>query len=222
MTYRISKTVLERCDLGDFAARAAAHAVAMKDWRAHMALVKNDEDKDVPAIERHMPFPRPIEHELVEAAVNERDEMDYKVVDDGPTPDQVLQEKKSQLLLAIAHAETAALETIVPAGKRRLLNMQHNDIRAADMERAAKIVEGRGKMAKAVTAVGLISAPDLEAEVAKARPAEETEQLDRHAEREKKFAAIHRAAAQAAHDVEELTPDNIDSWKAPDFKESKE
>lgn len=187
-----------------------------------MARVAEDEAKDVPAIDRHMPFPRPLDHELVEAAVNENDEMDFKIVDDGPTPDQVLREKKSQLLLAIARAENEALEAIVPAGKRRLLNMRHNEIRAADAERATKIVDGRGKMAKAASAVGLISAPDLEAEVAKVRPAEETEQLDRYAEREKKFAGIHRAAAQAAHDVEELTIDNVDDWKAPDFKESKE
>lgn len=221
MTYRISKIVLERCALGDFAARAATHAVAMKEWRAHMARVKEDEANGVTGIEKHMGHPRPMEHELVEAAVNENDEMDYEIVDDGPTPDQVLRGRKDDLLAEVARAEHAALETIAPAGKRRLLNIRHDDIRTADRGRALKILQNRSKLSKAATAVGLLDPIDIDAEVAKMRPAEETELLEQISIREQRFAVVQRLAAQASHDIEDLTIDSINDWKMPDFKEIK-
>lgn len=238
MTYRISKTILDGQNLGDFPARAAAHAVEMRDWRAHMARVAEDEKNGVVGIERHIPYKQPIEHPLVDAAVNENCEMDYELVDDGPTADQVLRAKKDHLLSAISAAEQQAFSEIIPFGRRRLLNLRDGDIAAVEQDRSNRITREHNEkrdawMARQIKRTTLINkilntvfdpkdpdpgVLDVTAEVEKQRAPEDAKHLEEQAERNKKIGAIQRMVAQAQNDVEDLTADNIDDWQAPDFK----
>jgi hypothetical protein len=220
VTYRISKTVLDRQNLGDFAARAATFAVEMKNWRAHMARVKVDEEAGVTGIDKYMPHPRPREHELVEAAVNENDEMDYELVDDTPPPEMILRAHKDQLLLAVSHAERDAIGAVIPPGRHRLFNLRENDIRQADSDRISRLVAKRRGIVKSLTdAAGISDAgAELAAELKRSRPAQDTQHLEDQEQRRAKVDAIERAAAQAHNDIEDLTVDNIDGWKTPDFK----
>lgn len=238
MTYRISKTALDRCRLGDFAARSAAHAVAMKEWRAHMGRVADDEKNGVTGIEKHMPHPRPLEHELVEAAVNENDEMDYELVDDGPTPEQILRAQKDNLLGMVSVAEREAIVAVVAPGRQRLFNLRENDIRASDAVRLQEIAarksqrwnewsDGQGKKSalKKIGEVLRIVQPepfpddiDVHVETAKTRDPEDAMHLEEQNTRREKMEAIARAAAQVQHDIEDLTAETIGDWKVPDFK----
>lgn len=222
MTYRISKTVLDRHQIVDFAARAAAHAVALKEWRAHMAKVKEDESRAVPAIDRHMAYPQPRDHELVEAAVNENDEMDYELVDDGPTPEQTLRARKNILLNLVAGIELAAISEILPPGRARLYAMRDNAIVESDNKVAAELYSQRqneGILKTLKSKVGLGDEPvDIPAEIRRRRTADDSKHLEEQQQRRARIQKVHEAAAQVLHDIEDLTADNIDDWKAPDFK----
>lgn len=119
-----------------------------------------------------------------------------------------------------------------------MLNMREDDIARADAEkltslghaRAQKWNDWMGRQSKksALTKIGetlrLVepeSAPadiDIHAEVAKTRDPEDTKHLEEQKARREKIQAIARAAAQAQHDVEDLTAETIGDWKVPDFK----
>jgi hypothetical protein len=213
MTYRVLKSQIQ----ADFEVAVAAHALEMRNWRAHMASVRADEGKpDLPAIERHVAYPRPSAHPLVEAAVNENDVADYEVVNDDPTPMQVLQSKKNDLLRAVSAAEAAAIAAIVPLGKRRALNLRENDIREADAKLSAELSK-QGVIRTIAKATGLSATVDVGAEIDRRRAPEDTKHLLEQVERRRRINETERAAAQAHHDIEDLTLETIDSWQLPDF-----
>lgn len=219
MTQQIMKSQIT--GFPDFAGAAAAHAVEMRDWRAHMERVRADEAAGITGIEKHHPLKRPIAHPLVEAAVNERDEADFEIGDDGPTEDQILAARKYELLLQVTRLEQEALAAVVPIGKRRLFNFRETDIRSADSELAQQLHSGDGGILNAIASkVGLVRkmSPDkVAAAVEEARPQEDTEHLEQQAARRARTEVIVRAAAQAMHDIEDLTTDTIGAWVAPDF-----
>ncbi len=238
MTYRISKTVLERQKLGDFAARAATHAIEMKEWRAHMARVAEDDKNGVTGIEKHMAHPRPIAHPLIDAAVNEKDELDYEIIDDGPTAEQILRAQKDHLLGVVQTLEQDAIRQIAPHGRMRMLNFREADILKSDTDRFSEFVEkkqkawdgwaerqsNKGFLKKAGDAIGITKAEapppeiDVHAEVTKTRSPEDVKHLEEQAERRARIESVIRAGAQAQHDIEDLTAETIGDWKAPDFK----
>ena len=88
-------------------------------------------------------------------------------------------------------------------------------------------LKGRGGTDKNLTRKYLVSGTadeadkaDMTAAVAAAleqRPAEDTRHLAEQQERRDRIRAIEEIAAQAMHDIEDLTVDTIGSWKAPDF-----
>lgn len=154
MTAKILKSKI--AGIHDFPATVAAHAVEMRDWRAHMARVKEDETNGVVGIDKHMPHPRPSSHPIVESAVNENNEADFEIVDDGPTPEMVLSAKKTTLMIAVDQAEQRAIAATSPFGKRRLFNIRESKIRAADVEiikathlKNAEIAAGNARIADA-------------------------------------------------------------------------
>lgn len=205
MTARILKSSL--AGFADFAATAATHAVEMKNWRAHMARVQQDEAAGVTGIDRHWPHPRPSAHPLVEAAVNENDEMDFEIVDDGPTPDQVLRARKNELLGEVYRLEQIAIAAIVPPGKRRFLNLRESEIVSDHAERLR--THNDGILKAAASAMGLRKEPEMsEADAA---------YLNEQMQRRQKIAAVEAAAAQAMHDIEDLTAETIGAWQIPDF-----
>ncbi|CAN7372735.1 hypothetical protein LJR220_003322 [Bradyrhizobium sp. LjRoot220] len=220
MTYKISKTILDRQNLGDFAARAATFAVEMKRWREHMARVAKDEAGNVPVIDRHMPYPRPREHELVEAAVNENDEMAYELVDDGPKPEEILATKKQELAAVVFQMERAAAQAILPEGKRRLQGMRYNDIKGRDAVVAAEVVGEPSLLKNMAAAVGLkkrLTGDDIKNEIESRRPADDTSFLQDYEIRLKRIAAIERRTAEIHDAIEDLTLDNVDAYQIPDF-----
>jgi hypothetical protein len=213
MTFRIVKSQT----FPGFEVAVAAHALEMRNWRAHMARVEVDEKNNVAPIDRHVAHPRPGAHPLVEAAVNEHDIADYEVVDDGPTPAQILEAKKTDLYVAVSRAEQAAIDAIMPRRRHRLFVLREAAIRQADQAVIQELTKKRGMLASAAAAVGLTKAVDLSVDVERRRPADDTKFIGEQVARQRKIDAIHRAAAQAHNDIEDLTLETIDAWKMPPF-----
>lgn len=134
MTYRI---LASRVKGTDFEAKVAAHAADMTAWRTHMRNVEKS-----PGI--YQAYPSPAPENFVVAAVSSADGetfvSDFEIVDDGPTPEQVLRGKQDSLLSLIRQLEGAAAHAIMPVGKRRLFNMQVADARKRDTLRGNAIL----------------------------------------------------------------------------------
>lgn len=199
----------EIAGIADFPAGAAAHAVEMKAWRAHQRRVEADQKNGVPKAEAHWPQPQPRAHPLVERAVDENDEANFEIVDDLPDP---LIAKKAQLLDQVSRAEVAAIAAVAPPGKRRLHALRENDIRAADGRLFAELQAGNGGILRSA-----LSADEMQRAVVDARNPDDTKHLADQDDRRARIAEIERKAAQAHHDIEDLTTETIGSWKPPTF-----
>lgn len=206
MTIKILKSAIS--NIPDFTAAAATHAVGMKEWRAHSERVKEDEKNGVVGISKHWPLRRPHAHPVVEAAVNEHSEVDFEIVDDGPTPEQILRAKKNELIGLIHVLEMEAVAAVIPHGKKRLMNLKINEI---NKRHADRLSEHTGFIDSISKAVGLRKAPEM--------PAKDKKHIDEHDERYRKIEAIEARAAQATHDVEDLTLKTIDKWQPPSLGE---
>lgn len=200
----------------------AEFAEAMRTWRAHMEKVKRDEEIGVQGIDRHVPYPRPVAPELVDRAVDEDGKPDYEIVDDGPTAEQILADKKSLLISQIHEAEIAAGEKIVPYAKRRLFMLREAAIRNADIDLAVELKKTKkGRLAKVWDAAlgrEVESMAVEAADVREQRPRKDTEHLDAQDERRRRFEELAMRAAEATAEVGDLTVDNIDDWKVPNFQ----
>jgi hypothetical protein len=180
----------------DFAAAAASHAGEMKVWRAHMARVKQDEKNDVPIERRHVAYPRPRAHPVVERAVDENDEVNFEVIDDGPTAAETFAARKAALLNEVSIAEYAAIDAVVPAGRRRLFNLRESAILAADHAKVTALAASSSGLLRKVTG-GALRPEQIAARIEAERPAEDTAHLRAQAERRSRIEAIQLAAAQA-------------------------
>ncbi len=217
MTAKILKSQVSQ----DFELAVANYAQAMREWRAHMKRVEADAKNGVEGIEKHEPYARPYAPELIDAAVDEEGNPDYEIVDDGPTPEQILVAKKSVLFQAVLQAEAAAGEKIVPTGKRRLFNLQESSIYESDAKLAADLrKKKKGRIAKvwdAALGKDVDAVAVEEADIRAARPKKDTDHLDAQAGRREKLNALAMKSAQALADIQDLTADNVDAWKMPDF-----
>lgn len=159
------------------------------------------------------PYPRPNAMPAVESAVRfdgERFIVDYEIVNDDPTPEQILARKKAALVNEIAKSEQAAMEQAqLPPGKVRLNAMEEAAYQAADAEVAKQFIERVGKDA---------NPKDLKAEIDKQRSPEHRQFLRDQGARQLRIDQIHLNAAQAMSDVEDLTADNIDTFEIPAFQ----
>lgn len=213
---KIPKSQADR--VPDFEVNVAAHASEMKAWRAHMQRVADDEKNGVTGIDKHWPLHRPVAHPLVAQAVDENDQAAYEIVDDGPTSTQILAAKKMELTTKVSAAEQEAIAQVAPLGKRRLFNLRENDIRNADAAVAAKIgAEQQNGIVASLTSIFQSKPFDMEAAVAEARSPEDTQHLADQDDRRRRFGEIERIAAQAHHDIEDLTTETVDGWTAPVF-----
>jgi hypothetical protein len=88
---------------------------------------------------RHAPIQRPMPHPDIEASVRRDGDKfvpDFEIVNDDPTPEQILQAKKSALIRAVSVMEEAEIAKIAPPpGKRRHFNFRLNDIASEDQKR---------------------------------------------------------------------------------------
>lgn len=162
----------------------------------------------------HQPYPAPLAHPLVQSVLDENDEPDFEIEDDGPTPEQVLAGKKNELRGRLGLAEQETINAIVPAGKRRSYAYRENDIRQKDAAVAEKFQKNILK--RAASAMGIID--DINTEVTKARSSEDAQHLADQEDRRQKIAAIERRAAEVNHSIEDLTLDTIDKWQMPELK----
>jgi len=199
--------------ISDFPAAAAAHAVEMKNWRAHQKRVEDDKQNGVPQEDAHWPQKPPRAHPLVERAVDENDEANFEIVNDLPDP---LAIKKAQLLDDVGRAEEAAIAAVVPAGKRRLFAMREQDIRERDNQLRTELHAGNGGLIRKVTGQQM-SVEEIERAIIDARGPEDMKHLADQAARRQRIAEIERKAARAHHDIEDLTAETIGSWKMPTF-----
>ena len=62
-----------------------------------------------------------------------------------------------------------------------------------------------------------MTAEQIAARIEAERPAEDTALLKAQKERRARIEAIQLAAAQAHHDIEDLTAETVGSWKLPTF-----
>jgi hypothetical protein len=214
MTVKIPRSMIPDPHAFDAAVANLAHE--MRHWRAHMKRVEEDEKNNVQGIERHHPIPRPVAHQLVAQCVDENDNASYEIVDDGPTPEQRLAQRKIELVNAVRLAEQAAADALVPPARRRLFNLREAEVSEQDRRTMDEIMAGKGK--------GIFAKfkknPDPEEVIAAVhakRDAKQAQFMAEQAERRRRMAAIERAAAEAEDAVEDLTLDTIDAFKVPDF-----
>lgn len=130
MTKQILKSAL-RGDVA-FAAKVTAHCAELNAHAAHMAAVGRGEAD---------PYPPPFAPALIAQAIVVTASAgdghgiaqyveDYEIIDDdvaiddGPTPEQAFAQKQQALLAQVAAVERAALNAILPEGKRRVFSRQ--------------------------------------------------------------------------------------------------
>lgn len=215
-----------------FAEAVTQYAKNRTEWRQHMRNVGDDPD-------RFQPYPAPQAHPEVERALAEGPDgnsyvPDYIIVDDGPTPGQKLQAKKTEMFQVISQIEQAAAANVIPPMKRRMLDIQVGDIAAADAGRRTEVLRAdnerrlqamkslssadRGDIVAINEAVGpQLTEDEINAEIRKLRSDAENSLLDAHLERQARLAAINRHGAQLHHDIDDLTIDTVDDWKPAPF-----
>jgi hypothetical protein len=138
-------------DFGRYDDPAMAYSIAIAEW----------EEKK---LKRHDPIKRPQPNGHIESCVRKDGELfvaDYEIINDDPTPDQVLQAKKAALIQAVTNMELQQIESIAPpVGKRRMINFRLGDIAADDENRMraiskqiADINDGLNKLAQTIGAL---------------------------------------------------------------------
>lgn len=200
----------------DFDLKAAEHAERLRQWRDHMKRVETDKAKGdaVAPIDRHQSYDRPVAPYLIEQAIDENFNVNFELEDDS---DAILRQQKNRLLAEVHRLEVNAIDAILPPGRRRMFEMREQEILAADAERVSAFMDVKRKPGLLQKLTGTAEKFDVAAVAAEQRPEKDTQHLAEQQERRERFRAIAKLAAQAMHDIEDLTADNIGAWKAPDF-----
>jgi hypothetical protein len=192
----------------DYAAKKDPGAAFLKDNAAYQA----------EQLTRNAPYPKPIGHPDIIASVATKagDDgrvtyvPDFEIVDDDPTPDEILAAKKTDLLSKISIAEQEAINRAeLPLGKRRAATLLEADISQLDAQAANDLINKTPEADRAKL--------DIAKELKKRRDPKHTQHLQDQESRRAKMEAIVRAGAQAMSDVEDLTIDNVDSFQIPTF-----
>jgi hypothetical protein len=156
---------------------------------------------------------------LVASAVDENGKPNFQVIDDDPTPDQILAAKKAALITQVRVAESVAKQRIAPEGKVRAFGARHNAVVAADTERAATLLEAQP--VGALSAIGIGAKKDrgkARTDAEAARPPDDAKFMADQAERQARIAAVEALAIQMESDIEDLTAANIDQWQLTPFQ----
>ena len=239
MTYKVLKSAITSAQIADFGAEVKEHIEQLEAWETHHALVRTQPPlaarpvwgdfagHDDPAhafmvenekwenakLTHRDTYPRPLTHPLIDAAVRQDGDQfiaDHEIVDDDPTGEQVLREKKFALLQKVYIDEEAAKEQVQPPlGKRRLFNLMENDIRNADTLLTAKIIDETPEAER--------MSLDIVKELTKRRDPKDTKHLEDQGACRANVDAITRSGAQIMHDIEDLTLDDIDSYQIPNL-----
>lgn len=222
MTAIIPKSKIASMDR--FEVRVAGHAQLVREWRAHMAKVDDDEKDNVPDEKRHVAYKAPREHSMVEDAVDAEGNADYRIQDDGPTPAQLLDARKQQLFAEAVAMEHEAQTAIDGAPlKARIRAVMMSRIRAEDGARLQPLLDQLSNLS-VVDKVMLKGKPlrealaDPEKNVhAGNRPVADQQFLDSRATAETKLAAMREHFAQVLADIDDLTVATARTYKIPEF-----
>ena len=171
----------------------------------------------VAPIDRHQPYDRPRASDFIESAIDERGNVSYTVIDDAA---ELLAARKAELIFEVGRLEQLALAAVSPPGKERLRSMREAEVRLADDKLMAKLIDEREKpgfIKRLFGKGGEIDVKALAEEIQKRRPKEDTQHLMEQDARRSQAEKIAAIAAQAMHDIEDLTTETIVNWKAPDF-----
>lgn len=180
MTYKIKQSDINRVGI-DYSAAVIAFAEELKAYAQHMELVEKGKAQFYP------PPEAPIE---ISAAIHRPDlSIDYEIIDDV-TP--TLEEKKRNLVEQLEIAKVAAMNKVMPQGKRRLANIIHLETLQQISDRST----------------GLL----------KAKPTKtESKVLNDMKELNTKSIEIEKCAAIMHAEIEDLTEENIDHWMPKKF-----
>lgn len=207
MPHKIKKSDADKWP--NFALSVQAYVAELRTWTEHMARVAADEKNGVVGLEKHSPYPGPFADPIIMSAVNEHGDVDFEIEDDGPSAEEMLQEKKRDLFRKVTEAEVAAVSALIPPGKQRMMEIMERDVRAQDFTRRISLADKLKLKARFVK--------NPETVLAKLRHPEETDFLKDQEATRSKIDAVHRAAAQMLHNIEDLMLDNVDAWVMPDF-----
>lgn len=201
-----------------FAADVAAYSQELADWKAHMARVAADRAAGVPKEKAFAPYPAPVAEPSIMSAIDADGKPNYQIVDDSPSPEEVLASKKQDLILQVRLEEQRLKSMVLPSGKLRAFGFRQNSIVAADQARKAALLDAQP--VGILSSIGIGAKKDLgkaEADAIAQRPPEDAKFMADQAVRQAKMSAIEHAAAQMESDIEDLTTSNIDSWSMPAF-----
>lgn len=189
--------------IADFELLVASHAKLLREWKEHQKKVDADEKSNVPADKKHISYKRPKSHEVIEASINESGDVDYEIVDDGPSASQQLEAQKLDLERRLHLAVDAAIESVAPRRKIQLGNIRENDIVSRHAARVAQ-AQSQGFVRSLLS-----SSPQM--------PNEDAEFLNEQQRLRARISEIRRSAAEALTDIDDLTTGTIGAWKIPSF-----
>lgn len=170
---------------------------------------------------RHARFPKPIGHPDVEKSIVLQDGhtfvADYEIVDDTPTPDQILRAKKDTLIVAVRGVEQQELEKLLPpVGKRRAIGYRKQDIATSDNDRVRELaikINTTDDDDEKKSLLKLMS--NAQAYHISERPVDDTVFLAEQKQLDTAHNAVLRWAALVESDIEDLTESDIDAWAMP-------
>jgi hypothetical protein len=187
--------------LNNFSLSVQQHALDLATHYTHMEeVVKQAVLPDGYEGKTHQAYPTPHTSPLIDQAVrrdtNGKFIPDFQIINDRASTEQLavrrLRKKKDALTTLVTEEETRCLETIIPARKRRFLQIQYADV-------MVKRTFGDG---------GILQ--DY-------RSSEELAFCKDYENRASQFQVVIRHAAQLHSDIEDLTLQNVDSWTMTPF-----
>lgn len=185
----------------DFDAAVRAYMQQLVEWTEHDKLVKEG---------KAQAYPPPVAHHFISSAVCRNADgsfaIDYVITDDGPTAEQILRQKKNELLAAIGRLEQETIALVIPVGKRMLRQINYNDAMNAAQNRSQDAIAALTEDERAEYNPKPIEDFLTEAE---------RKIVDDYRSVDKVVSGIQRASAFLQSEVEDLTVETIDNYNLP-------
>jgi hypothetical protein len=172
----------------------------------------------------HQPYPMDTHCEDFMKAVSIDDQLnvttDYQLVDDRPTPGDLLRQKKDVLINQIAGEENRRQSAILPPpGRVRHQLQQVLRVQSDDQRRRETFIKSLGD----ISAMPEEAQEEAQKKIAsraleEGRPDEDNKLYQAHHQQQAECTAIREEASSLMNEVEDLTEENIDAWK-PVWKE---
>lgn len=242
MTHTISLSELQAAGIEDVHEAVSSYAEAVRKWTEHHERVKADALRPQPpepipedflenhefetayqqwareAEERHQAYPMDHHHPAIMAAIRIDGgtvRPDYELVDDTPTPEEVLRSQKDALLQLILQEEVRRKGVVSPPGRARHMMLQLREVQERDRTRMSEYMENLNltglKVGSAEQKDALRRSMDYRAD--HGRSPEDQRFMDTLEDIQAQQSKIDDRASELMGEVEDLTPSNIDDWK---------